>query len=199
MRLLLQNYRHKLDNRGVSHLILPLLVVLAIGIGGSFYLVSSNAATKRNTGTIKVKAYAQRESFFVDQMDTRKCAVMPDKKDKHGYKAWRKQCRVKKDRNASLIVVSAEPIQGRSTMDGNKCTYTDPDTKKKKTAYVSANMNLGPVRTLKCTPGSYKLGLDNGRNIKTNKIFALKYHTFHVTTRSSQTFNLGAFDRTSAN
>lgn len=53
----------KINQRGISHLLLPLLVVLVVAIGGTYIIVQSRAATPRCVGKVCRYTNKQKQQF----------------------------------------------------------------------------------------------------------------------------------------
>jgi hypothetical protein len=126
----------KLDSRGISHLLIPIMVVVLLAVAGTFVLVSThanpaNATTaaikkKATTGTIIIKVASQSKKCMQRAAGSGQAAL--------------EKCPPITDKSTHILVAAPKGVCNRT--------------------YVGYTTDMGNVRRLTCAPGAYYVATD---------------------------------------
>src|SRR4051812_42547541 len=127
----------KLDSRGISHLLVPIMVVVLLAVAGTFVLVSThanpaNATTaaikkKPTTGTLVVKMAYQSKKCLQRAAGSGQAAL--------------EKCPPVADHQTHVFIAGS-----RTTCNG---------------VYVGYATDMSTTRRFKCQPGNYTVSTDN--------------------------------------
>lgn len=114
----------KLNHQGLSHVLLPLIVILVIAVGGAFYLVSSNAATQK-----KIKVRLVPTQAAIDSENVAHIAV--ELRTRKGQPVTFQTCNgyveaAVADRNGTTVSPAAPNNKYGARWKDNACTFAIP-------------------------------------------------------------------------
>lgn len=114
----------KLNQQGVSHLLLPIIVIVVIAVGGAYYLVSSNAATQK-----KIKVRLVPTQAAIDSENVAHIGV--ELRTRKGQPVTFQTCNghveaAVADRNGVTVSPAAPNNKYGARWKDNKCTFDIP-------------------------------------------------------------------------
>jgi hypothetical protein len=131
----------RLNNRGVSHIALPVLAVLMVGVVGTYMMVSSSA----NSAAPKAKAAKVKDGRIKVKAVTYVCKARGGDLEK---------CRYRNSKADLWVSAAGDEAQMNQNLVCNG---------KEIPANPSVSINFGTKRSLKCKPGRYKISLTDPR------------------------------------